>query len=82
MKYLNIGDQLVTKQVTVDGNPIVTNKLSSKELETSSSSSNLTNDKNTTTTDLPPDWEEIDLSELHKRNIRFGINHLKDISLY
>jgi hypothetical protein len=42
----------------------------------SSSSSNNLNNINTTTTELPPEWEEVDLSELHKRNIRLGKQHL------
>lgn len=68
-------NQIGTLQVTDISNQLVTNKVSNKEPTVPSSSSNIYN-KNTTTTELPPEWQEIDLSELHTRNIRLGVNHI------
>jgi len=50
---------------------------------TSSPSSSF-NNLNTTTTaeELPPEWEEIDLTELARRNIRFGKQHLQQVYPY
>ena len=54
-----------------------------KEETTPSSSSSYINNKTTTTGNtseiLAPEWEDIDLSELRKRNIRFGREHLLQV---
>ena len=56
------------------------------EPNTNPSSSSGLKDLKTTTTEIscdaaiPPEWEEVDLSELHKRNVGFGKSHI--ISLW
>lgn len=45
--------------------------------ETSSSSSLINNNKTTTEENqLPPEWQEISLTKLHERNVRFGKEHI------
>lgn len=46
----------------------------------SSSSNNL--DTTTTVDELPTEWDEIDLAELTKRNVRFGKHHLQQVYPY
>lgn len=86
-QQLNISNQLGNQLVNAISKLSDNNWLTNKETNSSSSSSSFNINTNTTTSDpsnipIPPEWEEVDLTELHKRNVRFTKNHIQQFFTY
>ena len=89
-RQLSISEQIVNQIVNRSNKQIVNNNVTNQETSPLSSSGSINDIKNTTNTvlaanlleSLPLEWQEIDLSELHKRGVHFSREQLSSLWTY